>query len=150
MNFAIWRALAGVPTGAICCQRARKKFEAGNAFVSVDGRSFRWSTVETSSQRLWRKSVMSVQEKCDEKVGKAQVSVQRTDANLGHQAHPLVLVHEVPLNYWAPLPRWPQFETALHRELQISNPPIACSYLQPMPVCEFALCKKEIHWNGDS
>jgi len=79
LNFAVWRALAGVLTGAICrnicCQRAREKFAAGNAFVSGDGRSSRWCTVEVSSQRLWCKSVMSVREKCDEKVGRNAVAV---------------------------------------------------------------------------
>src|ERR1700686_5348449 len=44
-----------------------EKFEARNAFVSGDGRSSRWCTVEVSSQRLWCMSVMSVREKCDEK-----------------------------------------------------------------------------------
>jgi hypothetical protein len=67
MDFAVWRALAGVLTGAICCQRARENFAAGNAFVSGDWRSSRWCNVEVSWQRLWCKSVMSVREKCDEK-----------------------------------------------------------------------------------
>src|ERR1035437_11161543 len=94
---ADWGHLSG-----ICCQRAREKFEAGNAFVSGDWRSSRWCTVEVSSHRLGSKSVMSVREKGDEKsweersVGRrsgdaahrkahrcrspsAQVSVQRTD-----------------------------------------------------------------------
>src|ERR1700692_611881 len=94
-----------------------EKFEARNAFVSGDGRSSRWCTVEVSSQRLWCMSVMSVREKCDEKsweersgpwqcgipvfaecarsgahltrppeYSEAQVSAQRTGANLGHPA----------------------------------------------------------------
>jgi hypothetical protein len=56
-----------VLTGAICCQRADEKFEAGNAFVSGDGRSSRWCIVEASSHRLGSVSVMRVREKCDEK-----------------------------------------------------------------------------------
>jgi hypothetical protein len=68
-NSAVWRALAGAVAGAIYCQRARKNFKAGNAFVSGDGRSSRWCTVEVSSQRLWCVSVMGVREKCDEKKG---------------------------------------------------------------------------------
>src|ERR1035437_4798771 len=77
---ADWGHLSG-----ICCQRAREKFEAGNAFVSGDWRSSRWCTVEVSSHRLGSKSVMSVREKCDEKSWeeRTQVSVQRTDANPG-------------------------------------------------------------------
>jgi hypothetical protein len=50
-----------------CCQGAVKKREAENAFVSGDGRSSQWCTVEPFSQQSWRKSVMSVREKCDEK-----------------------------------------------------------------------------------
>src|ERR1019366_2889960 len=59
---ADWGHLSG-----ICCQRAREKFEAGNAFVSGDWRTSRWCTVEVSSHRLGSKSVMSVREKRDEK-----------------------------------------------------------------------------------
>jgi hypothetical protein len=44
-----------------------ERFAVGNGFVSGDWRSSRWCTVEVSSQRLWCKSVMSVQERCDEK-----------------------------------------------------------------------------------
>src|SRR5208282_2814313 len=51
----------------ICCQRAREKFAAGNAFVSGDWRSSRWCTVEVSSHRLGCRSVMTVREKCDER-----------------------------------------------------------------------------------
>jgi hypothetical protein len=68
VDFCCLACTYGVLTGAICCQRAGEKFEAGNAFVSGDGRNSRWCTVEIFSQRLWRESVMSVRKKCDEKV----------------------------------------------------------------------------------
>jgi hypothetical protein len=42
-------------------------FEADDAFVSGDGRTSRWFTVEESSHRLWCRYVMAVHEKCDEK-----------------------------------------------------------------------------------
>ena len=47
--------------------KSGENFAAGNAFVSGDGRSSQWCTVEVSSHRLGCKSVMSVREKCDEK-----------------------------------------------------------------------------------
>jgi len=37
LNFAVWRALAGVLTGAICCQRAGEKFEVRRAPNSGTG-----------------------------------------------------------------------------------------------------------------
>jgi hypothetical protein len=72
---AIWRALFGVRVDhfyclSSCCQRAAENgFAADFGSVSGDGRSFRCCTYEEFSQGFGWVSVLSVQEKCDEKAG---------------------------------------------------------------------------------
>ncbi len=70
---AVWRALFGARVGHFyclfsCCQRAAENgFAANDRSVSGDGRSFRFSTLQGFSQDCDLVSVLSVQEKCDEK-----------------------------------------------------------------------------------
>src|SRR5216683_3407588 len=70
---AVWRALFGVWVDRFCCLSSRCQRAAANGFaaddgsVAGDGRSSRCCTVGELLQDCDSVSVMTVQEKCDEK-----------------------------------------------------------------------------------
>ena len=67
MNFAVWRALAGVLTGAICCQIAVKSLRP-EMRSSLDTDALLDGALSRYLRTGWGcKSVMSEREKCDEK-----------------------------------------------------------------------------------